>query len=68
MSGTSWEMIHEFALKKNAKVNKIEQENKDDEDDNKTGQAMVCQNSYMGGESSSMVKTKKKATPMSRHQ
>jgi hypothetical protein len=33
MSGTSWETIHEFALKKNAEVNKIEQKNKDDEDE-----------------------------------
>jgi hypothetical protein len=53
MLGTSWEMIHEFALKKNAKVDKIEQENKDDKDEDKTGQATVCQNGYMGGESSS---------------
>jgi hypothetical protein len=53
MSGTSWEMICEFALKKNAKVDKIEQKNKDDKDDNEMWQGNGVQNGYMGGESSS---------------
>jgi hypothetical protein len=53
MLGTSWEMICEFALNKNAEVDEIEQRNKDDEDDDETGEEMVCINGYMGGESSS---------------
>jgi hypothetical protein len=32
---------------------KIEQRNKNDKNDGKTGEATVCMNGYMGGESSS---------------
>jgi hypothetical protein len=51
--GTSWETIREFSLQKNAEVDEIEQRNKNDENDGETGEATVCMNGYMGGESSS---------------